>query len=101
MARVLSEQARAGDTVFRWGGDEFAILLPATDGGEADMVCARLETAVGEIVRRPDGTPLSITIGWAVHRPGLDLLGLVAEADAALLARKAGRKLGLRESEVA
>ncbi len=101
VARVLAEQARAGDAVFRWGGDEFAILLPGTDAAEADGVCARLERAVCEHVRRPDGEPLAITIGWAVHRAGLDLLGLVAEADAALLARKASRKLATRHSDVA
>jgi diguanylate cyclase (GGDEF)-like protein len=101
VARVLSERARAEDTVFRWGGDKFAILLPATDGEEAEAVCARLEAAVTDHVLRPDGTPMVITIGWAVHRPGLDLLGLVAEADAALLARKATRKLSLRAADVA
>ena len=101
VARVLSEHARAGDTVFRWGGDEFAILLPGADGDEAGIVCERLEAAVAAQVRRPEGTPLRITIGWAVHRPGLDLLGLVAEADDSLLARKAGRKHAVGRSEVA
>jgi GGDEF domain-containing protein len=83
--------------VFRWGGDEFAILLPATDAVEAETVCGRLEEAVAQHVLRPDGRPLSISLGCAVHRPGLDLLGLVAEADAALLARKASRKLPPRQ----
>jgi diguanylate cyclase (GGDEF)-like protein len=101
VARVLSERARAGDAVFRWGGDEFAILLPATSGDEAELVCARLEAAVADHVLRPDGDPMIMTIGWAVYRPGLDLLGLMAEADAALLARKATRKLSVRQADVA
>ncbi len=101
VARVLTEHARAGDSVFRWGGDEFAILLPGADVREAEVVCGRLEKAVAQYVRRPDGEPVSLTIGWAVHRVGLDLLGLVAEADAALLARKAGRRLAPHGSKVA
>jgi len=101
VARVLSEQARTGDSVFRWGGDEFAILLPDTSGDEAESVCARLEATTARQVRRPDGRPMAITIGWAIHRPGVDLLGLVAEADAALLARKAGRKVAVRSVDVA
>jgi len=98
VARILHEHARAADTVYRWGGDEFAILLHGADAEEAAHVCGRLEAAVAKYVRRPDGEPVSMTIGWAVSRPGVDLIGLVADADADLLARKAARKPAWRES---
>ena len=98
VARILHEHARAADTVYRWGGDEFAILLHGADADEAAHVCERLEAAVAKYVRRPDGEPISMTIGWAVSRPGIGLMDLVADADADLLARKATRKPSWRAS---
>jgi diguanylate cyclase (GGDEF)-like protein len=46
IARVLREGAREIDHVARWGGEEFLILLLATDGDEALSVCGRLREGV-------------------------------------------------------
>jgi GGDEF domain-containing protein len=65
-AETLTEHARATDQVFRWGGDE--VLLPGTPGEAAAAVLDRLEVAVAERVRDPDGAAARITFGWARSR---------------------------------
>ena len=91
VARVLSESARSGDQVFRWGGDEFAVLLPGATEHEARGVLDRLAGAVAAAVRDPDGKPVTITFGSAAGGPEAELRALTSQADAALLARKSVR----------
>ena len=88
VGRTLAQHARAGDQVFRWGGDEFAVLLPGTPPEPAHQIFERLERAVADHVRDPDGTPIRITFGWAGGDGDTDLRTLTALADAALLSRK-------------
>jgi diguanylate cyclase (GGDEF)-like protein len=87
----LARHARRADEVFRWGGDEFAVLLPATPADAAGDVFARLEAAVAAEVSDPSGAPVGITFGWAAGGPGSDLHALTEAADVALRARKAPR----------
>jgi len=48
IGRVLTEHTRAADAPFRVGGEEFAILAPATDAEVARSVAARLVDIVSE-----------------------------------------------------
>lgn len=90
VANALRSTVRTPDTCFRWGGDEFALLLPATDGDDAQAVGARLREAVAATVRLPGGDPLGLGWGVAELRDGMDAADLVAAADRALLAAKDG-----------
>ncbi len=86
--------------VFRWGGDEFAILLPATDRAGAQAVRERLRRAMREI--RVAGRPIELNLGVAVLGAG-DLTGqaLLHAADADMYRDKhAGRPLGARLSGI-
>jgi diguanylate cyclase (GGDEF)-like protein len=91
VADVLARSARAGDQVFRWGGDEFAVLLPGATADEAVPVLDRLAVAVSRAVQDPDGAPVRITFGWAAGGPETALRTLTEQADALLLARKSSR----------
>ncbi|KZK16002.1 diguanylate cyclase domain-containing protein [Meiothermus taiwanensis] len=63
VARALSQTQRAGDMVFRWGGDEFAVLLPQTPKEVAGVVGARILEAISKICL--GGVCLSANIGYA------------------------------------
>lgn len=47
IARTLTRITRAGDTPARWGGEEFAVLLPNTDLTGASLLAERIRLAVG------------------------------------------------------
>lgn len=99
VAAVLGAgSARAGDLVARIGGEEFAVLLPATDALQAALVAAQLLRAVADLKiphRNSDvGSVVTISIGLAQLDPTqVDKFDtLFEQADKALYqAKHAGR----------
>ena len=78
---------RSTDTICRWGGEEFLILLPDTPTTGACDLAERLHQAVVTTpFRVGSGKVLhvTVTIGVATVRAGEDLLDAVHRADAAL-----------------
>jgi two-component system, cell cycle response regulator len=91
IARVLCEAVRTTDTVFRYGGEEFAILLPETTGETALTVAGRAREAVEQMKLLSDRR-VTISAGVAEFRPKETGKDLVCRADTALYAAKhAGR----------
>ncbi len=90
---------RPSDTNARYGGEQFAVLLPETDITGATVVAERIRAAVFELAIPYDGSPfgqVTVSIGVTIARPSLGdpQSSLVARADAALNAAKdAGRNL--------
>jgi diguanylate cyclase (GGDEF)-like protein len=87
-AELIRSTLRASDIPARYGGDEFAIILPETDGEEARHAAERILAAfrdrafVGE-QRGP--VPIGASIGVATFpRDGRTATELIAAADAAL-----------------
>lgn len=100
VANILSETARLYDRVMRYGGEEFAILLPQTSGDEAMHVAERIRDAVGRHTVSLNGQKLgtvTVSIGVACYpQDGLDMDGLVSNADEALYQAKDRRNTVLR-----
>ena len=99
----VGEALRAGlrqyDSCFRWGGDEFTLLLPETELDAAESVCDRIAGEIRSTCRGPDARPLQITCAPAQLAEAMTGDDLVAAADEALFARK--RRGGLRLAQTA
>jgi diguanylate cyclase (GGDEF)-like protein len=94
IADCMREVLRADDLYGRWGGDEFLVALPKTDGEGARVTAARLRDAAARIaladIGLPDGVSLSVGVATGMHTSPHDL---VREADLELYRAKAdGRR---------
>jgi diguanylate cyclase (GGDEF)-like protein len=88
VAYTMRSALRAGDSIYRIGGEEILVVLPGATEADAVGVAERLRRAVRE--RRPAGVPVTISVGVAVSKTGpLDTDELVGLADAALYSAKA------------
>ncbi len=96
LARLCQATLRSFDILGRLGGEEFAVLLPETDGVEAVRVAERLREAIA-VTRVPlgDGACVQITVSIgvaALTSPDDNVDVLLSCADAALYeAKNSGR----------
>ncbi len=88
-ARAFAAGVRVPDPCFRWGGDELVALLPGAPLDEAKDIAARITETVRARCHRPDGEPLSLTIGAAQLRDGETGDEMLARADMVLMVAKA------------
>ncbi len=93
---ALRDEVRAEDSVFRQGGDEFAVIVPEAHSEEAEEVAARLRRRVA---RRGFGTdqshPVSAATGFAMFpADGTSAEDLLGFADLDLFAAKRSGRTG-------
>ncbi len=88
VARTIQVSVRATDACFRWGGDEFAVLLPNADSKRAAELCRRIQEAVLASCFDPDGVPLQVSCGHTELRNGMNTRELLESADLAMLTLK-------------
>ena len=92
VARCLRQCAgRPADVAARFGGEEFALLLPCTDGPGALRVAEQVRATVASDAAG-NGHPVTVSVGAATlwPQPGTRADEVIAAADGALYAAKAG-----------
>jgi len=91
IALLLGDCTRESDIIFRWGDDEFAILMPSTDLVRAGIVAERLRETV-EINRFKGGRKITVSVGytdWYFEKESFEHL-ISKAAQAIYLAKNSG-----------
>lgn len=99
VARVLqSELRRSSDLAARYGGEEYALILPNTAAGDAQAVLAQIRAGLAALGLVHEASPfgrITMSFGIACHQPGSEFASaedLLVAADQALYrAKAAGR----------
>lgn len=97
VAKVLKAQSRDMDLPCRYGGEEFGVILPATDAAAACKVAERIRAAVEESSTVAEGKTLKVTCSVGLSQFGAndEIAKLIHRADDGLYAsKKAGRNCG-------
>ncbi len=92
VADNVSQALRETDLVFRFGGDEFVVVMPGSDGEGAVRVADRVRRRVAErpLVMGNTRILISLSLGVTESRPGDCVDTLFQRADRALLDAKRG-----------
>jgi diguanylate cyclase (GGDEF)-like protein len=92
VSETLRGAVRAHDSVVRWGGEEFLVVLPETDGATAHTVAERVRASVaaGTIRVGELALQVTVTVGIGEYVPGEPIEGALGRADAALYEGKRG-----------
>lgn len=91
VATCLQQTARQNDTAIRYGGEEFAVVLPGADAEQAIGVAGRIHQEVREL--QMEELQITVSIGVATSAtPYDDLFKILKDADSALyVAKRDGR----------
>ena len=94
VALAVKHNVKSEDLTCRYGGEEFAVILPRADAKKAHEIAERIRHSVfsKELIKRSTGENLgriTISVGVANLRPGETANDLIARADEALYAAKA------------
>lgn len=91
-ARLVEAACRPSDRLFRLGGEEFVLLVPKVRRDALHAVASKVQQCVREGLRRPDGKPVTVSIGGCLLEGHNGRESWLHDADACLYAAKdAGR----------
>src|SRR5437762_3188439 len=89
LVALVKERSRQIDLMFRMGGEEFVVLLPATGEAEAAILAEELRASIASAPLLA-GRPVTVSIGVSELRGDDDRESWIKRADAALYAAKNG-----------
>lgn len=88
---LIESNTRKSDQLFRYGGEEFVLLLPGVDGSSLQTVMTNLQQILRKHLKYPGG-PVTSSFGVALLRHGESIDSWLSRADEALYkAKESGR----------
>lgn len=90
-ARIITNALRESDSSYRFGGEEFTVILPETDSNEAFAVAERIRESFAAYKIEPEGHPplhMTLSGGLAELTESDTLTSLVERADSAMYEAK-------------
>ena len=101
VAQCIASSLRSGDLAYRYGGEEFCVLLPDADLAAASAVAERIRSAVEDLeidgAERLSNRGITVSIGVAIDTPQ----SAIMDADSALYAAKNGGRNRIVTTEAA
>ena len=100
IANSILDSIRGSDLVFRWGGDEFVVVIPSKTRQGVITTSERIRSGIKKVGSQL-GSDISVSIGISMYPDhGRDLDGLIRLAERALyIAKKRGDKIHVGEEE--
>jgi diguanylate cyclase (GGDEF)-like protein len=100
LAACIRATVRDSDIVFRYGGEEFLVVLSSTEIAGASFLAERLRSAVQDLTIRCEEISVKITVslGVATLEAGEDSIRLLQKADRALYEAKSSGRNGVTSS---
>ena len=86
-SRIVQQSMRRTDRLYRYGGEEFVLLLPQTSANNAERALEKLLANVRKQLKAPD-RPVTVSVGVATLRIDEEAADLLNRADAALYKAK-------------
>jgi diguanylate cyclase (GGDEF)-like protein len=91
LAQIIESCLRKLDTAYRYGGEEFTVILPETTAEEAETVAQRIRATVEKerfFPRPKEEVQVTVSIGATQYRPTEDLTSFIKRADTAMYSSK-------------
>lgn len=94
IAQAIKGMIRTSDKVYRYGGEEFAIVLNRCDVTQTQMIAEKIRTKIEQsrLVYSGKDVHVTISVGATIHQPGDTLEDLIGRADKALYCAKKSNK---------
>ena len=94
-SQIIKSCLRTNDSAYRYGGEEFTVILPETNGDEAKTVAQRIRSSLETEKFKPipdRNAKITISIGVTQYFPKEELSAFIRRADKAMyLSKKNGR----------
>ena len=96
IAEAVSHAMRAGDALYRWGGDEFLVILPNADAASAGAILDRALATASTLSWAGILVPVRASYGCAAYASRDDLEDAIATADRAMYEAKGALRSRVR-----